>query len=285
MFYMLEEGPRDGRVVLCLHGFPDFAPSFAPLLDALGKAGFRAIAPWMRGYAPSPVTGPYDADGLARDICELARALSPNAPVSLVGHDWGAVATYQALSSFPELFDAAVTLAVPYPTTFLANAARAPAQIRRSAYMALLQLPGATHLVRWNELAWVDRIWRSWSPGFAPPEAEMRARKECLSASLPGPIRYYRALTWPILSALRRLQASHRQRIRTPLLHLTGADDGCIAPAMGSGQELHFSESFDTEVIPGAGHFVHLERPDVVHPRIVDFLKNPSRHGRKTQRP
>jgi pimeloyl-ACP methyl ester carboxylesterase len=91
-FAALAAGPPDGELVLCLHGFPDHAPSFEALLEELSQAGRRAVAPWMRGYAPSTLEGPFDLTQLASDALAIAESLSPKRPVSLVGHDWGALA-------------------------------------------------------------------------------------------------------------------------------------------------------------------------------------------------
>ena len=76
-FAYLEAGPSDGPLALCLHGFPDAAPTWNPLLAALGDAGFHAVAPWLRGYAPTqiPADGAYGVGALERDANALHDAL------------------------------------------------------------------------------------------------------------------------------------------------------------------------------------------------------------------
>ena len=99
-FHYLEAG--EGPLVLCLHGFPDNAHTYRGLLPTLAAAGFRAVAPFMRGYAPtSPAPdGRYQSVLLAQDAAELIPALG--APQAfLVGHDWGATATYGAAALAP----------------------------------------------------------------------------------------------------------------------------------------------------------------------------------------
>jgi pimeloyl-ACP methyl ester carboxylesterase len=279
-FYYLEVGDQEAPLVLCLHGFPDHPPSFGPLATRLAAAGHRVAAPWMRGYAPSQPTGPYDADRLGADAVELATALGGGAPVALVGHDWGAVATYAALAAAPARFRCAVTMAVPHPLAFARALVADPAQVARSWYMLFFQLPWLPErVVVRDDLAFVDRLWRDWSPGFRLDESDRAELFRCLAESMPAPLAYYRALLWPPGQALRRLRlasAPHR-RIEVPTLHLHGADDGCIGPGVGAGQERFFRGPFRSAVVDGAGHFLQLERPDTVAEHVLGWLRA---HGR-----
>lgn len=273
-FATLARGPLEGPVVLCLHGFPDAAGTFDALLDALADAGFRAVAPWMRGYAPSVIAGPYDPDALALDVIALADALSPNAPVAVVGHDWGAVATYAALSLRPPRFARAVTLAVPHPAAFAESLVRSASQRRRSWYMGAFQLPFAGAIVARNLRPLVERLWRDWSPGFTAPRAHLDDVVRAIEGGMPAPIAYYRAMVRPLVPALARLRraASSERKIRVPTLLLVGENDGCIAPSSGDGQARFFAGDFRAEVLPSVGHFLHLEAPAEVAQRVVAFL-------------
>jgi pimeloyl-ACP methyl ester carboxylesterase len=128
-FHYLRVDPAEPRpdapLVLCLHGFPDHAEGLAPLMLDLAAHGYACVAPWMRGYAPSVREGPYDVDRLARDVLELADALSPDRPVAIVGHDWGAAATYAACALAPTRIAAATTIAAGSPDAYvLDDAAR-----------------------------------------------------------------------------------------------------------------------------------------------------------------
>src|SRR6185503_1839257 len=208
-FELLAEGERVAPLALCLHGFPDHPPTFAPLLEALAGAGYRAVAPWLRGYAPSILEGPFHLERLTEDARELADALSPERPIYLVGHDWGAAITYAAASLWPARIAAAVTLAVPHPNAFFKDFVRRPDQLRRSWYMGLFQLPGiAEREVAKDDFALIDRLWRDWSPGYRHPAPAMRTLKDCLARSMPAPNDYYRAFFRPILPAVRRLLAA-----------------------------------------------------------------------------
>src|SRR3954468_21252852 len=90
-FSYLTWGPADGPLALCLHGFPDSAHTWRLLGPALADAGFRVVAPFMRGYAPTtgPADGRYQTGMLASDAIELHAALGGDERAVLIGHDWG----------------------------------------------------------------------------------------------------------------------------------------------------------------------------------------------------
>jgi hypothetical protein len=79
-FAYLEQGHTDAPLILLAHGFPDHPKTFLPLMSLLCAAGYRCVAPWLRGYAPSTLSGPYDRQRVGDDLADLAEALSPNAP-------------------------------------------------------------------------------------------------------------------------------------------------------------------------------------------------------------
>ena len=106
----------EGRLMLCLHGFPDSPYSFEHQLRFFGERGFRVVAPYMRGYAPSACPdGPYQTAALAGDVAGLIAALGAKRAV-VYGHDWGAPAAYAAAVLFPEQVERLITAAVPYGT-------------------------------------------------------------------------------------------------------------------------------------------------------------------------
>jgi pimeloyl-ACP methyl ester carboxylesterase len=266
-FAAIARGDEGAPVAICLHGFPDVPRGFTSMLDALAKAGFRAVAPWMRGYAPSTLAGPFDAKRLGADLIELADALSPHAPVVAIGHDWGAFALYTALAERPDRFRRAVALAVPHPRGLASLILRRPAQLARTWYQIRLQLPGAARMVRSGDFTFVEDLWRIWSPGLVRDDAYLGEVKACLAASLPSPIRYYRSITSP--SSMRLAM----RKIRVPTLLLQGADDGLYAPSFAARQARGFAEGVAqrTEIISGAGHFLHLERPKEVNRFVIDW--------------
>lgn len=264
-FQALVGGAPDARPLVFLHGFPDHPPTAIAFLERLAQT-HRVIAPWLRGYAPSPVEGPFDLATLARDVLHLIDRLG--APADLVGHDWGAAITYDVCAHHPARVRRAVTMALPHLRTFFRAQRRRPAQRRASLYMALFQLPGAGYVVRANDFAYVDRLWRTWSPGFTLDDARRAELHACLDASWPAPLGYYRAWVWRGGAAKRYRRAF--RRVSVPLLQLHGADDGCVLAVDESDGDL-----FDHRarlVLPKLGHFMHVEAPDAIGDRVSAWL-------------
>jgi pimeloyl-ACP methyl ester carboxylesterase len=266
-FHALSFGDPKAPALLWLHGFPDHPPTAIELLQRLGRT-HRVIAPWMRGYAPSPITGAFDVESLVRDAVAMIDAIG--GPVDLVGHDWGAAVVYAVCAFAPERVRRAVTLALPHPLTFL-HALRSAAQLRRSWYMALFQLPNAERFVRANDFALIDRLWRAWSPGYALPDDRRRELHACLAASMPAPLGYYRAMVRP-LRGFRTRTRRLATPIATPLLQLHGADDGCVLPPDGAALDDRRFRARTLEIVPNAGHFLHLEQPDALAERLAAWL-------------
>jgi pimeloyl-ACP methyl ester carboxylesterase len=281
-FAYLEDGPADGPLALCLHGFPDHAPTWEALLADLGRAGFHAVAPWMRGYAPTgvPADGLYQTAALSLDALALADALAPaDDRAVLVGHDWGATAAYGAVAHRPERFRRLVAMAVPHRASLGARLFTTPTQLKRSWYMFFFQQPLAEMSVSANDFALVDMLWRDWSPGYEPPADHLRALKATFASpgSLDAALGYYRHLLDPARHdpRLADVEAAAMSWVPVPTLYLHGADDGCIGTeVVAPDEEMKglFPGGLDLEILPGLGHFLHLEDPAGVNRRIVGFL-------------
>src|SRR5687767_9325960 len=157
-FAYLEAG--SGPLALCLHGFPDTAHTWRHLLPALADAGFHAVAPWLRGYAPTaiPADGRYQVGAVVADACALHQALGGDDRAVLIGHDWGALAAYGAAAHQPGLWRKVVTAAVPPPST-MGQGLFSFDQLRRSWYMYFFQHPLADVLVGLDDLAFIARLW------------------------------------------------------------------------------------------------------------------------------
>jgi pimeloyl-ACP methyl ester carboxylesterase len=266
-------GAQDAPLVLCLHGFPNIPRTWEPLSEHLVQAGYRVISPWLPGYAPSTLEGPFDIPSLARRVLAFVDEVSPEEPVRIVGHDWGSIIAQLALAQRPERFRAAATLAVPHLLAFEANLERNPRQLLRSAYMGFFQLPIVSdRAVSIRDFRFIERLWGAWSPGFDPGPEYFDELKVCLRSSMPAPLQYYRALRSPrVILESRRLVGAGP--IVVPTMYLYGEQDGCIGPEMAEGQAKHFSALFETVLLADAGHFLHLERPAEVNASILRWFE------------
>jgi pimeloyl-ACP methyl ester carboxylesterase len=264
----------DGPLVICLHGFPDTAWSFADLLQRLAAAGFRAVAPFMRGYAPTdiPPDRDYSCLALGRDVIALLEHLEA-ADAAIVGHDWGAAAAYAAAAQRPDRIRRIVTAAVPHLRRFLLRPTRA--QLRRSSYMFKFQLPAwPEKRIRRDDFAWLLELARSWSPGWELPASYVAQVKAAFAdpARLSAALGYYRAM--PRLLFDRHAWQYLLQPLQVPAQVIYGARDGCIAAEMFQDMEHLFASEYRLVGITGAGHFMHLEAPEEFGGRVVEFLNS-----------
>ena len=270
-FHYLEAG--EGPTVLALHGFPDHARSYRHQLTALAEAGYRVVAPYMRGYAPTeiPDAGYFGVPALAEDAIALAEALSDE-PVILMGHDWGAAAAYTAAAMAPERFSKLITMAVPRGA-FFQSLMTNPEQQRRSWYMFYFQLPMADAAVSLNDFAFIERLWRDWSPSWDIPMEELASVKATLGKPgvLAAALSYYRHTFNPPPDAPGGGGAT--QQIQVPALYIHGREDGCIGVELAEHMEEFFANGLRKVIIDGAGHFVHQEKPDEVNRVILEFLQ------------
>jgi pimeloyl-ACP methyl ester carboxylesterase len=275
-FAALAWGPVDGPLALCLHGYPDTARTWRHLGPFLAQRGHRVVAPYMRGYAPTGVApdGCYQVGALARDAALLRDALGGERAV-LIGHDWGAAAAYLAGADPERRFARVVTLAVPPNATLLAAARDARLvlrQLRMSWYMGFQQIP---RLSEESLGRLIPRLWAAWSPGYDARE-DVPDVLEALRdpAHATAALRYYRAMLQPWTRS--REYAAEEARgfdlPNVPLLYLHGEDDGAIQAELARRTEPLLGVDSSMEVVPGVGHFLHLERPAELNERIAAFI-------------
>ena len=265
-FAYLEEGT--GPLVLLVHGFPDTAHTWDAVLPAVAGAGFRAVAPFTRGYHPTeiPADGRYDTDTLGSDVLALIEALGEQRAV-LVGHDWGAGAAYAAAAMAPEKVRLLITLAIPHPAAVRPT----PALLWRVRHFATLRRAGAPVKLHANDFALVDELVRRWSPAWRDiPPSETAKVKAAFGE--PGVVEaalgYYRALGL-------RLPKSHRLEVTVPTVAFAGEHD-IISPRAYEKARHLFTASYEVVQVPG-GHFMHREHPDHFIPELVRVLGDKAR--------
>jgi len=265
--------------VVLVHGFPDSPLGWRYQLPALAAAGFRAVAPVLRVYAPAAVGRPetFGTSALGGDVVALLDAFGAER-AALVGHDWGVGAVTAAALLAPARVERIVTVAVPYGRAMAQALIANTAQRRRSWYMYYLAGPLGEAGLRANDFELIDELWHDWSPGYAPDPDFMRDLKARFAApGVAGAVcALYHNSLYPsdLAPELKAVQARlGREPLAPPALHVHGADDGCIGADVARPNPDLFGGGVEAIVVPGAGHFVHLERPDAVNARLVAFLQ------------
>jgi pimeloyl-ACP methyl ester carboxylesterase len=268
----------EGPLVLCLHGFPDTADTWLyDIAPAIAKAGFRVVAPYMRGYAPTaiPADRRFGLVELGQDVLALIEALGAE-QASLIGHDWGASAVYSALAQAPQRVRCAVTLDIPH------HGAVRPSLGGLWALRHFIGFQFRKHAVRWltrDNFQGIDTLYRRWSPTWKVPAEDLTGVKRCFAE--PGVVEAALGYYWCFVEDQRgeggkRLRELLARKVPVPSQLFMGlARPGPRADFERSRD--FYSGPFELCSIEGAGHFIHREAPEKVLAKVLPLLEA---HGR-----
>jgi pimeloyl-ACP methyl ester carboxylesterase len=261
-FAYLEEGR--GPLVLLLHGFPDTPHTWDRARPALAAAGFRVVAPFLRGYAPTaiPEDGKYDIETLGRDVLALIAALGEEKAI-LVGHDWGTAAATAAALLEPARVSFLVTVGVPHPASIRVT----PRMVWGARHFVAFQLPGAENRLRAGDFAQVDQLVRRWSPAWDCSPDETAAVKRCFRN--PGVVEaalgYYRAVSLSPPPFL-------REPIAVPSAVFSGGHDAVLRLSDYQRARRWYRAPHEIIHMPG-GHFLHREHPERFNAELLRVLR------------
>jgi pimeloyl-ACP methyl ester carboxylesterase len=261
-FGILEAGT--GPLVLLLHGFPDTAHTWDRAMTAIASEGYRCVAPFMRGYHPTAIPGDaaYDTDTLAKDVIALIEALGGEKAI-VVGHDWGASASYGAAALAPERVKMLVVFAVPHPRAMKPT----PGLVWNLRHFFTLRRKSAATKIVAKDCALVDELVRRWSPSWKDVPAGETARVKAAFRE-PGcaeaAVSYYRFIST-------RMPSSHMLPITVPTVAFAGEND-IIPPRAYEKARKCFTGSYEVVQVPG-GHFMHRQHPDHVIGELVRVIK------------
>jgi pimeloyl-ACP methyl ester carboxylesterase len=261
-FHLLDEG--DGTPVLLLHGFPDTSYVWRHQMPALVEAGFRAVAPDLRGrgetdapeavddYGLGPLLG--DTNGIL-DALEIDRA-------HVVGHDWGAVVAWVFASFFPQRVDRLVAVSVGHPGGYADPSVE---DLARSWYMWLFQFPGvAEELVTRNDWGFM----REW---FGKGSADLERWIEDLSrpGRLTAGLNWYRANNRP-----ERLIEPPPEfpPIEAPTLGVYGRKEVAVTEKRMTDSANYVKAPWRYELFDDSGHWIQLDEPERFNELLVEFL-------------
>jgi pimeloyl-ACP methyl ester carboxylesterase len=293
-----EEG--DGPLVVLVHGFPELGYSWRHQLPALAAAGYRAVAPDMRGYGGSSRPGrveDYDIEHLTGDVVGLLDALGAERAV-VVGHDWGASVAWNTALLHPERVAAVCGMSVPFtprgqrrpsaawPERFAdrffyiryfqqpgiadAELAADPARTLRGMLSGLRAGDGTALIGPDDGRGVVDRLPHPDSlPAWLSPAELDHYVGEFTRTGFTGGINWYRNIdrNWETTPQLAGA------RIGAPSLFVAGAADPVLWMTPPDRQSRHLDDLRGQVIIEGAGHWVQQERPDEVNAALLEFLR------------
>lgn len=252
-FDVADSGPVEGPLVVLLHGFPQRATCWRRVSDRLNNRGYRTLAPDQRGYSPRARPrgrSAYRLSHLVSDVEALMRRV--DAPVHLVGHDWGAVVAWACAARAPSLTRSLVTVSVPHPRAFRRSMLTST-QPLRSWYAAAFQLPVLPETVAQKAPALVEASLRR--SGMAE-DAVARFRREMVEDGALGP-----ALAWYRAVPFDRSPLAADNLVRVPTTHVWS--DGDVALSR-RGAELcgdYVRAPYRLAVLKGVSHWIPEEAP------------------------
>ena len=265
-------GPKEGPVVLLLHGFPEFWRSWRHQIEPLARAGFRVIVPDQRGYnlsAKSARVADYRLDRLAEDMIGVLDQLGA-AQAFVAGHDWGAVVTWWLLTFYPERFKAGAVLNVPHPRIMQRKLLTSWAQLAKSWYIFFFQLPLLPEwlLARKNWSFAVRALLGSSRKGtFRREDIEAYQQAWSQPGAIRGMIHWYRAAL--------RFRAPEREpgswKISVPTLILWGEEDRFLSKEMAH-ESLRYCERGRCVTFPGVSHWIQHEEPEKVTQAVIQHF-------------
>jgi epoxide hydrolase 4 len=270
--HYVEKG--QGPLVVLLHGFPENWWSWRYQIEPLARAGFRVIAPDLRGYNETEKKGPYDLDTLAQDIVELIGTTGESS-ARIVGHDWGGAVAWHLASMHPEVVERLVVMNCPHPALMERALRSRWSQLRRSWYMFFFQLPWIPERQLTAEngeaLKTVFRRLAIDPAHFNDEDLEPIVRGMLEPGAATAALGYYRAAMRQAL--LRPGSVRKPSVIQAPTMLLWAMDDKALGyDDLVPGTE-RWVRSLRVEPIDRCGHFVQSERPNAVNDKLIGFLQ------------
>lgn len=279
--HFVAAGERDAPLVVLLHGFPESWWSWRYQIAVLAEAGFRVIAPDLRGYGETGKHGPFDLDTIVQDVGQLIESQVGARAVRIVGHDWGGVTAWRLATLRPSACERVAVLNAPAIGAMREAMIQKLSlrQLKKSWYMFFFQLPWLPEWVLTrNDAGAVVRMLRGSS-----------VSREHFSAQELRPFRD--AIQRP--GAAKAMVGWYRAAIREGLMRAPQKSPPLTMPSMLIWGMQDQALSFD-DLVPGtlanapgcrlekiqtAGHFVHAEVPEIVNPLLLAFLSEPSEHS------
>jgi len=263
-------GPKDGPVVVLLHGFPEFWYGWRKQIEPLAAAGFRVIVPDQRGYnlssKPHGVTS-YALPELASDVIAIADQLGQQ-KIFLAGHDWGAAVAWSTALLHPGRIERLAVLNVPHPSVMRRYVYTRLPQTLRSWYIFFFQIPWLPEafLSAFNFRAAARALQGSSRPGTFSAEDLVQYRAAWSQPrALTAMIHWYRA-------AMRYRMPFSDRTVRVPTRILWGQRDRFLMAEMAH-ESLRYCANGELFTFAEASHWLQHEQPDRVCQLLVQFFQ------------
>lgn len=277
--FTIDEAGEGDAVALCLHGFPESRFSWRFQLPALAAAGWRVVAPDLRGYGDSsrPISREaYRLEHLLTDAAALFDACGARRRL-LIGHDWGALIAWSFAMQRTRPLDGLVVMNVPHPAVFRSVLRHSWAQRRRSWYVALFQLPWLPEALltagRARAVAQAFHGMAVNKSAFPPEVLEHYRRNALVPGAMTAMLNYYRANLATLSD-----NAAPSPRIETPTLMVWGEEDTALGLELTEGYGPYVTD-FTLERLPGVSHWVQQEAPVAVNERLLAWLERKNLPG------
>ena len=257
-FNVFDEGA--GEAVLLLHGFPDSHRVWRGQIPALLNAGYRVVAPDLRGFGQSEKPQSKDAYTIPNLIGDVAAILDASNVQSahVVAHDWGATLAWCVAALLPDRVQSLTALSVGHPELFYTSSIT---QREKSWYMLLFQFPNAEQLLADDD--W--QLFREWTRNHAETDRWI----EALSApgALTAALNWYRANIDPTV------KTSGIPRVPARTMGLWSSGDAYLTEQILAGSRRFVEGPWRYERIEDASHWLQLDRPQLVNGLILEFLR------------
>jgi len=276
VFDGLAAGPVEGDPVILLHGFPETSYAYRHQLEALGAAGYRAVAPDQRGYssdARPPNVADYAMGALVGDVVGIADALGFES-FHLVGHDWGGAVAWVAAATFPDRVRTLTVLSTPHPSAFGSALADPNSdQTQRSAYMNVFRADDAERRFLADDAAFLRQVLSDvGSRRAVQTYVDVLGSTEAIGAAL----NWYRAMSsapgTPGGGRTTATRSGPSLRIDVPTLYIFGTADIFFSRAAAEASAAYVAGSYRFEPIEGAGHWLMERNPERVTEMLLEHL-------------